>query len=53
LRMHERRFVLQPACDLIPETVCPRSNLSLLELLARCTDDVSRPVRIAERQISI
>ncbi|MBU3680088.1 MAG: 2-amino-4-hydroxy-6-hydroxymethyldihydropteridine diphosphokinase [Candidatus Kapabacteria bacterium] len=41
LRMHERLFVLQPACDLIPNAVCPRTGKTLEELVTRLlmTDD--------------
>jgi len=45
LRMHERRFVLQPSCDLVPDAVCPRTGKPLSQLLLECTDAVSRPIR--------
>lgn len=50
LRMHERRFVLLPACDLIPEAVCPRSQKNLSQLLEECEDGVSQPVRVASSE---
>jgi hypothetical protein len=45
--MHERRFVLLPACDLIPEAVCPRTQKNLAQLLEECEDGVSQPKRVA------
>jgi 2-amino-4-hydroxy-6-hydroxymethyldihydropteridine diphosphokinase len=50
LRMHERRFVLLPACDLIPEAVCPRIQKNLAQLLEECEDGVSQPKRIASSE---
>ena len=46
-RMHERRFVLVPACDLVPTAICPRSGKPLSQLLEECTDTVSKPKRTA------
>ena len=34
-RMHERRFVLAPMCDLAPSLVHPRLGLTMEQLLAR------------------
>jgi 2-amino-4-hydroxy-6-hydroxymethyldihydropteridine diphosphokinase len=34
-RMHERRFVMVPVCDLVPRMRHPRLGLSMAELLAR------------------
>ena len=34
-RMHERRFVMVPVCDLVPQMRHPRLGLSMAELLAR------------------
>ncbi|PLY06961.1 MAG: 2-amino-4-hydroxy-6-hydroxymethyldihydropteridine diphosphokinase [Desulfuromonas sp.] len=38
-RLHERRFVLVPLCDLRPELVHPRIGLSLSDLLAQLHDN--------------
>jgi 2-amino-4-hydroxy-6-hydroxymethyldihydropteridine diphosphokinase len=46
LRMQERRFVLQPACDLAPDAICPRTQKPLAQLLEECQDQVSRPRRV-------
>ncbi|MEN9282476.1 MAG: 2-amino-4-hydroxy-6-hydroxymethyldihydropteridine diphosphokinase [Bacteroidota bacterium] len=46
LRFHERRFVLQPACDLAPAAICPRTGKTLAELLTVCPDVISNPTRI-------
>lgn len=46
LRMHERMFVLQPACDLVPDIICPRNGKTLQQLLTDCTDETSRPQRV-------
>lgn len=43
-RFHERRFVLQPACDLIPLALCPASSKTLSRLLEECIDETSQPV---------
>jgi 2-amino-4-hydroxy-6-hydroxymethyldihydropteridine diphosphokinase len=37
-RLHERRFVLVPLCEIAPEARHPRLGLSAAELLARCAD---------------
>lgn len=37
-RLHERRFVLVPLCDLAPEGVHPRLGRTFRELLAVCPD---------------
>jgi 2-amino-4-hydroxy-6-hydroxymethyldihydropteridine diphosphokinase len=43
-RLHERRFVLQPLSELAPELVHPRLQLTVRELLERCSDaSVVRP----------
>lgn len=46
LRMHERMFVLQPACDLIPDIICPRNGKTLQQLLDECIDETSRPQKV-------
>lgn len=38
-RAHLRRFVLQPLCEIAPEYIHPKLNLSVLELLNRLEDD--------------
>ncbi len=45
-RMHERRFVLVPACEVAPDMVCPRTDKPLSQLLTECTDTVSNPNRV-------
>lgn len=42
-RLAQRRFVLEPLCELVPEFIDPRSGLAVRELLRRCPD--SLPVR--------
>jgi 2-amino-4-hydroxy-6-hydroxymethyldihydropteridine diphosphokinase len=37
-RLHERRFVLEPLCEILPELVHPRLGRSVRELLAACAD---------------
>ena len=37
-RLHERRFVLVPLCDLAPDLVHPRLGVTLSALLAACPD---------------
>jgi len=37
-RMHERRFVLAPLCEIAPDTVHPEMNRTMLELLEACPD---------------
>jgi len=44
-RMHERRFVLTPLCELAPDLRHPRLGLTMRELLDRCPDH-SRVVRM-------
>lgn len=46
-RMHERQFVLVPACELISDAICPRTGKPLSQLLEECTDTVSNPKRTA------
>ncbi len=38
-RLHERRFVLQPLCDLAPALIHPRLGAPLCDLLAALHDD--------------
>lgn len=45
-RLHERRFVLTPLCELAPELRHPRLGRSMRELLADCPD-ASQVVRLA------
>lgn len=44
-RMHERRFVLVPLCELAPRLRHPRLGATMRELLERC-EDRSRVVRL-------
>lgn len=37
-RLHERRFVLVPLCEIDPQARHPRLGLTAAELLARCPD---------------
>ena len=41
-RIAERRFVLTPLCDLIPDSVHPKLNRTFRELLDSCSD----PLRV-------
>jgi 2-amino-4-hydroxy-6-hydroxymethyldihydropteridine diphosphokinase len=50
-RLHERRFVLVPLCEIAPEARHPRLGLSAAELLRRCADRsqvLRREARAAE-----
>ncbi|MCH8546220.1 MAG: 2-amino-4-hydroxy-6-hydroxymethyldihydropteridine diphosphokinase [Cryomorphaceae bacterium] len=38
-RLQERRFVLEPICDVVPKMVHPTTGLTFIELLEKCTDD--------------
>ena len=40
-RMHLRRFVLEPMCDIAPDFIHPLLNKTLKELLDECTDTLS------------
>ena len=42
-RMHERRFVLQPFCDIDPDVVHPLIGQNIKELLAQL-DDTQQPI---------
>jgi 2-amino-4-hydroxy-6-hydroxymethyldihydropteridine diphosphokinase len=44
-RLHERRFVLTPLCELAPELRHPRLGVTIRDLLADCPD-TSRVVRL-------
>jgi 2-amino-4-hydroxy-6-hydroxymethyldihydropteridine diphosphokinase len=37
-RLHERRFVLEPLCEIAADVVHPQLQLTVRELLARCPD---------------
>ncbi len=37
-RLHQRRFVLVPLCEMVPEFVHPAFHLTQTELLERCPD---------------
>ena len=37
-RLHQRRFVLLPLCEVVPEFVHPAFNMTQTELLKRCFD---------------
>jgi 2-amino-4-hydroxy-6-hydroxymethyldihydropteridine diphosphokinase len=37
-RLHQRRFVLTPLCDLIPDAPHPQLHQSFAHLLATCPD---------------
>lgn len=37
-RVHQRRFVLEPVCELVPSLIHPQHNLTFTELLQRCED---------------
>lgn len=44
-RMHERRFVLKPICDIAPDTIHPVLNLSMRQLFNKidvCSQEVIR-----------
>ena len=45
-RLHERRFVLQPLCDLRPALVLPGFARSIRKLLAALPDETSSPQRL-------
>ena len=46
-RLHERRFVLAPLCELAPDLRHPRLGLSMRALLDACPDD-GQVVRLDE-----
>jgi 2-amino-4-hydroxy-6-hydroxymethyldihydropteridine diphosphokinase len=50
-RLTERRFVLQPLCDIHPELVLPLQTLSVAQLLARL-EDPARVELFAEEWIA-
>ena len=45
-RLHQRRFVLQPLCDLRPELVLPGFAQAIRALLSAVRDDRPPPVRL-------
>ena len=49
--LQERRFVLQPACEVAPQMVDPRSGCTMQELLAICLD--SSGVQIVQPPIPV
>ncbi|RPH95429.1 2-amino-4-hydroxy-6-hydroxymethyldihydropteridine diphosphokinase [candidate division KSB1 bacterium] len=52
-RLTERRFVLIPLCDLIPDGLHPTSGLTFTELLESCTDTLQvwphRPPNLTDK----
>lgn len=38
-RIHERKFVLEPLCEIIPEYIHPQRKLTVKKLLDICTDN--------------
>lgn len=38
LHYHERKFVLNPICEIAPEFVCPMTQLNMKEVLEKCND---------------
>lgn len=41
--LYQRRFVLAPLAELIPDFILPESGLTVSEALDRCTDDEVKP----------
>lgn len=46
-RMHERRFVLEPLADIVPDWSHPVSGITLKEMLAALPKSENLPVRLA------
>ncbi|BDD09206.1 2-amino-4-hydroxy-6-hydroxymethyldihydropteridine diphosphokinase [Fulvitalea axinellae] len=45
-RLHERRFTLEPICEIAPDETHPIFGLSQMELLDRCPDSLAVTKRI-------
>ena len=39
-QLHNRKFVLEPLCEIIPEFIHPVMNISVSELLSQCEDNL-------------
>lgn len=48
-RMAERRFVLKPLADILPEAVVPGTGETVRQLLSKCRDEESDPVLVMEK----
>ncbi len=53
-RAHQRRFVLEPLCEIAPKFIHPKFNISALDLLNKINDDksvikISDPITIPQQ----